>query len=245
MAENFRSIRLPLAVKAPQAHPHEPSPRNVEIFSRIREQGERQEDIAAEFGLSQGRVAQICKQVEGWRQWADERRETNAGAGEYTRGVRQLFRRRTQLLFALAVQGLSANPHDRQRLKLAVQVSEALAGMEQGLAPHERFAATTLGRRLEEMLLEVVAKLFPAAEPDSPTPASPTPASQTSDSPAGPPAGSAAREVPNITKFMQAPAAAAEREAGGWPARASLVREGSCGSAAATREAVMQVPKDK
>jgi hypothetical protein len=220
MNEQSRSGQLSLAGRAPQAHPHEPSPRNVEIYSRVREHGERQDEVAKELGLSQGRVAQICNQVQNWREWADKRQQGQGGGGQGAGGdwrtvARQLCRRRTQLIFAMTVRSLAKCPHDRQLLKLAAQVSSSLAQQEQGLPPGERLAATAIGRQLEEMLANVVAQLFPTARAGDA-------ANEETNGRTGP------REVPNITKFMHAAAAKMHDGGEGRQAPASAVVEGTC-----------------
>ena len=45
-----------------------PSERNLQLFAEVEVLGRRQVDVAAEQGISQGRVAQICRAVEQWRQ---------------------------------------------------------------------------------------------------------------------------------------------------------------------------------
>ena len=43
--------------------PKMPSVRDLDVFEAVHKQGRRQEEVAEQFGLSQGRVAQICKEV--------------------------------------------------------------------------------------------------------------------------------------------------------------------------------------
>jgi hypothetical protein len=131
----------------------------------------------------------------------------------------------SQLTLAMTVRGLAANPHDRQLLKLATQLSQTLAGMEVNLAPENRFAATALGRQLEEMLLGVVAKLFPAASRNA--------------SPAGPARETSPREVPNITKLMYAQSADSRPRADSAATDATVLPGETCGGIVGVSDGVM------
>jgi hypothetical protein len=63
-----------------QAKP--PSQRNQQIAEQVRLHGRRQVDVAAEYGLSQRRVSQICQQIEHWQgdTWAWERGDVGGDA---------------------------------------------------------------------------------------------------------------------------------------------------------------------
>jgi hypothetical protein len=153
-----RSNPVPLAAQAPQAHPRQPSPRNVEIFCRVRQQGERQEDVAREFGLTQARVSQICTQVQAWREWADERRSGEESRAALRRLARDLARQRNEQIYILVAQGLAKKPLDRQWLKLAIKVSDKMQDLEEDLPPEKRFTASAAGQKLAAVLREAAAQ---------------------------------------------------------------------------------------
>jgi hypothetical protein len=52
---------------AEQRWPNSPSEREMEIYAAVRVNGRRQADVAAEFGITQGRVSQIVRRVNHWR----------------------------------------------------------------------------------------------------------------------------------------------------------------------------------
>ena len=47
--------------------PHSPGERDLQIYAAVRVDGRRQVDVAAEFGITQGRVSQIVRRVNQWR----------------------------------------------------------------------------------------------------------------------------------------------------------------------------------
>ena len=64
MIANRESIETAEAAQYP---PHWPCERDLEIYAAVRVDGRRQVDVAAEFGISQGRVSQIVRSVNHWR----------------------------------------------------------------------------------------------------------------------------------------------------------------------------------
>ena len=53
-------------LRAVSRHRSPPSERNVRVFEEVEVKGRRQTEVAAELGISQGRVAQICRAVGRW-----------------------------------------------------------------------------------------------------------------------------------------------------------------------------------
>ena len=185
--------RVPKSARAPQAHPREPSPRNVEIYSRVRQEGHSQADVARAMGISQGRVAQICGQVEAWHQWVTQLREQAGRSANRLPFSRARARRRTEHLYVLVMHSLAANPTDRRVLRLAAQISDYLCRLEEGLPAHKRFAASPAGRQLESVIDQIAAKQL---RPPSSAGLPPEPAGQPRT----------VHELPNITDFIHDPA---------------------------------------
>lgn len=121
-----KSNSVPQASRAAQAHPRQPSPRNVEVHDHVRLLNQSQEEVALRYGLTQARVSQICTQVQDWREWVDERPAGQPSLDERRRIARRLFRRNYEQIYALVIKNLAANPQDRQLLKLAEQMLRKL-----------------------------------------------------------------------------------------------------------------------
>ena len=64
MIANRESIETAEAAQYP---PHWPCERDWQIYAAVRVDGRRQVDVAAEFGITQGRVSQIVRSVNDWR----------------------------------------------------------------------------------------------------------------------------------------------------------------------------------
>ncbi len=116
----------PQASRAAQAHPRQPSPRNVEVHDCVHLRGQTQEEVAKRYGLTQGRVSRICTQVQAWREWVEDRPPSKPSWDERRRVARRLFRQRYEQIYAAVIRNLAVNPHDRQLLKLAERMLSKL-----------------------------------------------------------------------------------------------------------------------
>ncbi len=126
MSKISKSNPVPLASRAAQAHPRQPSPRNVEVYGCVRLVGQTQEEVAARYGLTQVRVSQICAQVQEWREWVNVQPPHSPSHEERRRAARRLFRQRYEQIYAGVMRHLALNPHDRQLLKLAERMLSKL-----------------------------------------------------------------------------------------------------------------------
>ncbi len=79
-----------------------PSERNLRVFEQVRQLGRTQAEVAAEYGISQERVSQICRQIDRW--WA----RTHAEPGRDRRRAELLLaRRRFERIFTHAARELA------------------------------------------------------------------------------------------------------------------------------------------
>jgi hypothetical protein len=98
MIADFRSQQ-----RQPRAR-QKPSARNMQIYDLVRVQNERQERVAARFGVNQQRVSQICRQVEAWRQWLESVPDYEARVADERRRILLTARLREEKLLLLALQ---------------------------------------------------------------------------------------------------------------------------------------------
>jgi hypothetical protein len=91
------------AVAPSRARP-KPSPRNMQIYELVHVQNERQEQVAARFGINQQRVSQICSQVEAWRRWLESAPDFEVRAADERRRMLLAARLREERLLLLALQ---------------------------------------------------------------------------------------------------------------------------------------------
>ena len=89
--------------RPPRERP-KPSPRNMQIYELVRVQNERQEQVAARFGINQQRVSQICSQVEAWRRWLETAPDFAVRAADERRRMLLAARLREERLLLLALQ---------------------------------------------------------------------------------------------------------------------------------------------
>ena len=227
MSAAIRSAAGKRTGRAAQAHPRQPSARNVEVYGRVRQCGQRQDLVAAELGLSQSRVSRICSQVEAWRRWCDARPGQEASEDE-RRAMREQVRRRNEQILALAVKGLAQHPLDRQLLKLTMRALETLHSLEEGLPPLARFAASPEGREVGEVLRGLLAQLQGTARTPSET-SETGETGETGENSAAAGAAPGGAENHHMPHFMQANAAHSAPARGAAPALVSRTAGASCG----------------
>jgi hypothetical protein len=94
-----------------------PSSRNLEIYEAVMLQGRTQEDVAAEFDLSQGRISQILASVEGWRASTAAAERGELTPEERQRSEQWLARRRNDELYRRNLRAFDASDQPLKTVK--------------------------------------------------------------------------------------------------------------------------------
>ena len=154
-----------------------PSERNQLIFLTVRVLGESQDEVARSHGLSQGRVSQICQQVDQWHAWASAQGKRTPDRAQQRRLNLLQDRQRCEQLYLIAVQHIIGEPEPRvtertsnrsgqtltertvhhhppsvQWLKLADRASRQISQLNQRLGVD--VAPSWIGQQLDKLMLE-------------------------------------------------------------------------------------------
>ena len=128
-----------------------PSARNLRIYEAVRVQGEVQAIAAVHYKVTQGRVAQICQQVDRWRAQNEPAELNELGGEEKRKADLWLARQRLEAIYARAMQLLS-----KSQWSLITEKH----GERNGKKWHERTERTTHGGvQWLKVALRVVEKL--------------------------------------------------------------------------------------
>jgi len=95
------------APHAPRAR-RRPSERNLRIHELVCLRHERQEDVAAQYGLTQQRVSAICSQVQAWDKWQLASPDFEALEADQRRQQLLECRARDETVLVLALRGAVA-----------------------------------------------------------------------------------------------------------------------------------------
>jgi hypothetical protein len=138
-----------------------PSSRNLRIADEVKVNGRTQNEVAAEYGLSQRRISQICQQVDGYYCQTEPWERGEPHGTQYEASENELARRRLTEIYRRAMRA-----HARSEQPLASRRTRSCGGEEAWKESSEREQRTDTGSlRVALRAMEQATKLAQRSEP--------------------------------------------------------------------------------